>query len=311
MFPSFSLKNFDNINKISHSINLESNIVSFFDFGTLLISGYQNVYFNSTDYAGRPVGTLKPVISYQFGSGRVWEAYRTNWAWENGSGINPIDVTGVYINGSFYEFGRNDHVDYRHGQVIFSSGLSTSSLVKCSYSPKTIFWDVSTSPWHRELLTETYKYSAFDVSGIGSGIRNTLTSHRIPLPAVIVEVTTHNGFEPYQLGGGHYYNPKINFYIYAENQVQKKLITDLICSQNNHSFLGADFERIRQNNEFPYDSYGQLKSDAKTFPELQAAFPWNVRPITFENLEGIDVPYVPGVYRAVVTGNCNLVLFGV
>lgn len=309
MNPAFQLKNFTTINQISHSINLEHNIAQFFDYGTLLISGYQNIYFNSTDYAGRPIGTLKPMESRQYSSGKVWEAYRTNWAWQSGSGINPVNISGIYINGVFTTSGFN--VDYLHGQIVLDSGISTSSLVKCSYSPKTIFWDVSTSPWHRELLTETYKYSAFDASGIGSGIRNVLTNHRIQLPAVIVEVSKENNFEPYMLGGGSFYNPKVNFYIYAENQEHCKFITDLISSQNEHSFLGTDFEQVRQNNQFPYTHYGFLRSGAKTLPQLQAAYPWNVKPINFENLEGHNIPYTPGVYRALVTGNCNLVLLGV
>jgi hypothetical protein len=61
----------------------------------------QNIYFNSTDYRGNEIGKLKPAISYQYSSGKVWEAYRGNWAWESGSGINPVDITGVYVNGVF------------------------------------------------------------------------------------------------------------------------------------------------------------------------------------------------------------------
>ena len=304
--PAFRLKNFDNLNQIPHSINLENNIAAFFDYACLLSSGYQNIYFNSIDYAGNSVGTLKLAPSRQYASGKVWEGYRTNWAWENNSGINSVDISGIYINNVFTTSGFN--VDYKHGQVIFDSPISTSSLVKCSFTSKNIFWDVSTSPWFRELTTETFKYSHFDANGIGSGIRNVLTNHRIQLPAVIVEVTTENHFVPYMLGGGSFYNPRVNFYIFAENQQQKKLITDIICSQNEGSFLGTNFEAVRQAGDFPYTNYGFLRSGAKEYPELQANYPWNVKPITFEGLEGQNVPYVPGVYRSLVTGHCNLVL---
>ncbi len=309
MNPAFTLKGFETLNQIPHSMNLEQNIAAFFDYGCLLSSGSQHIYFNSTDYAGNQVGTLKPAPHKQYQMGRVWQGYRTNWAWESNSGINSVDISGVYINGTFVTSGFN--VDYKHGQIVFDSPIGLSSLVKCSYSAKTIFWDVSTVPWFRELMAETYKYSNFDAHGIGSGIRNTITNRNVQLPAVIVEVTSENNFEPLMLGGGSWYNPRVNFYVFAENQQQKKLITDLICNQNMHSFIGTDFEQVRQNSAFPYNQYGFLVSGAKELPELQNSYPWNVKPITFENKEGQDVKYVPNVYRSVVTCTCNLILYSV
>jgi len=306
MNPAYTLKNVNTLNHFSYSMNLERNIVDFFNFASLLASGYQNVYFNSTDYAGKQIGKLKPAISYQYASGRVWEAYRGNWAWESGSGINPIDITGVYVNGVFSGGGFN--VDYKHGQIIFDSGIPTTSTVRCSYSPKTINWVTSDSTWFRELVTETYNYEAFDAVGIGSGIRSVVNNHRIQLPAVVVEVSPENNFEPYQLGGGHWYNPRVYFHIYAESPDQNKLIKDIICSQNDHSFLGIDYNKIASSGDSPFNAYGFLNSGAKTFPELYGYYPWNVKPITFEDMEGTDVPYVPSIYRCLVKGNCNLVL---
>ena len=309
MNPAYQLKGITNLNHYSFSMNLERNIVSFFDYGCLLASGYQNIYFNSTDYRGNEIGKLKPAISYQYSSGKVWEAYRSNWVWESGSGITPVAITGVYVNGVFS--GSGFDVNYKNGQIVFNTGIPTSSTVKCSYSPKTINWLSSDSTWFRELVAETYNYDAFDDVGIGSGIRSVINNHRVQLPAVVVEVSTENNFEPYQLGGGHWYNPKVFFHVFAETPDQKKLIKDIISSQNQHSFLGVDFNKIAASGDFPMNSYGFLNSGAKTFPDLYNNYPWNVKPITFENLNGKDIPFVPNIYRCLVIGNCNLVLYSV
>lgn len=310
MNPAFSLKGFTSLNQFSHSMNLERNLAMFFDYGCMGISGYQNIYYNTTQN-GYPLGKLKPADSEQYARGRVWEGYRTNWAWEADSNLSSgisgiISITGVYVNGGFTGSGFN--VDYKKGQIIFDSGISTTATVKASFSAKSIYWDTADSTWWKELVTETYNYQAFDNAGIGSGIRSVMNNHRIPLPAVIIEVTTTNNFKPYQLGGGSWYNPTVNFYIYAENPDQKKLITDLICSQNDHSFLGVDFNSMSAANDRPFTPYGFLASGAKTFAELQPLYSWNVKPITFENLNGLDIPFAPPVYRGLVRGNMNLVL---
>lgn len=309
MNPGFRLKGFPTLNQYSPSMNLERNVVAFFDYACLQSSGYQNIYYNSTDYNGQPIGKLKCCPDRKYASGRVWEAYRGNWVWESGSGVNSINVSGVYVNGVYSGSGFN--VDYRHGQIIFNSAIPTNSDVRCSYSPKSIYWDTTDSLWFREFVTETYDYSAFDGAAIGSGIRSALNNHRIQLPAVIVSITPESNLEPYQLGGGSWYNPRVEFHIFAENSDQKSLLTDIIIGQNEHSFLGMDFNLMVAANDQPMTPYGFLNSGAKNFPNLQALYPWNVKPITFTNLDGKDIPYVSNTFRALVYGNCNLVLLSI
>lgn len=305
MNPSYYLKGFNNLNQFSHSINLEKNICVFFDFACLLSSGYQN-FVNGTSYLGSNLGTLKCSTSRQYASGRVWEGFRSNWVWESGSGINPVNISGVYINGVFTTSGFN--VDYRRGQIVLDTAISTSSTVQASFSSKSIYWDTTASPWYREFITETYRYDKQLTDGIGSGIRNVLADHRIQLPAVIVEVTTTNNFEPYQLGGGSWYKPMINFHVFAENFDQKKQIVDIISAQNEHSFLGVDFNKVYQARDFPTNQFNFVNSGAKLLPQMQALYPWEVKPISFEDLQGRDLEYTPPLYRSLVYGKANLIL---
>lgn len=308
MNPAFRLKNVSSLNEYSHSMNLERNLVMFFDYGCVAISGFQNIYFNTT-FNGASLGQLKPANSAQYpsttSSVRAWEGFRTNWVW----GGTGIDISGVYINGTFTTSGFN--INYKNGQVILDSGIASTSTVKCSFSTKSVYWDAADAPWYRELMTETYKYSAFDEAGIGSGIRNIVTERRIPLPAVIVRVSTSNNFYPYQIGGGSWYKPDISFHIFTETPDQRKKLVDIISSQNGHSFLGTDFNKAVANNAFPFNSYGFLVSGAKTFEQLQPLYPWQVRPISFENLNGVDIVSHPSIYTALVKGNACLVLDGV
>lgn len=305
MIPGYSLKGFPNINQVTHSINLERNLCMFFDFGCLLSSGYQN-FIRGTNFAGQSLGTLRPAESRQYSSGKVWEGFRSNWVWESGSGINPVSTSGIYINGVFTTSGFN--IDWKRGQIVLNSGISTSSTVEASFTSKSIYWDTSECQWYREMITETYNYPQFTNAGIGSGIRNILSDHRVQLPAVIVEVTTNNNLQPYQIGGGSWYKPEIWFHIFAENNNQKKMIVDIISSQNEASFLGVDFNKVTQSGLYPYNQYNFLNSGAKTFPSLQNSCPWDVKPISLENLEGREFSYVPPLYRASVVGNANLIL---
>lgn len=308
MYPGFSLKNITTLDQYSHSMNLERNIAMFFDFGCLLISGYQNFY-NGTPFLGQTLGNLRPAKSQQYALGRVWEGFRSNWVWESGSGIYPINISGIYINNVFTTSGFN--IDWKRGQVILDSGIPVTSTVKASFSAKTIHWDTADCAWFRQVVAETSKYDQFNADGIGSGIRTVMNDHRIQPPAVIVEVTTQSNLEPYQLGGGSWYNPTIKFHIFTENPDNKKLVTDLICSQNTHSFLGTDFNKIRTANDAPYTPYNFLSSGAKILPHLQSLYPWDVKPISFENLEGREMSYVPGIYRSMVIGNAKMILYGI
>lgn len=309
--PTFSIKGVNAINEYTPSMNLERNITMYFDYSTVKISGFGNITYNASGSYGGNLSKLNSVNSYQYGTGRVWEGYRNNWVWENiesGFATNAVNISGIYTNGTYQTSGYV--IDYKYGQVIFNSGIPTGTDIRCSYSSKSIWWDTADSKWFRELITETARKDVFDANGIGSGIRNVITNHRIQLPAVIVEVTSKTDFSKpgYQLGGGQWFRPTVLFHIFAENADQKKYLTDLITNQNEGSFLGVDFNKVRASGDQPFDGFNILKNTAKTMPQLYNLYPWQVKPITFKNMTGIDVPYVPDIYRALVRCDMELVL---
>jgi hypothetical protein len=307
MNPRFTLKGIDGINKYTPSMNLERNLVMYFDYGSIALGAFGNIPYNSSGVHGENLGKLNPVLSYQYGSGKVWEGYRNNWVWESGyAGRQPVNISGIYVNNVFSTTGYN--VDYRNGQVILDSGRTANTNVRCSFSSKTIWWDQADSKCFKDLINESFRKDLFDATGIGSGIRTVLTNHRVQLPAVFIEVTSDVEFEGYQLGGGQYFRPLVNFYIFAENADQKKFLTDLITNQNEGSFRGVDFNGIRSSGDYIYNASGFLNSGAKTMPNLYNSYPWGVSTITFLGMRGVDIPYVPDLFRALIKCRCELVL---
>src|SRR5688572_14147150 len=77
------------------------------------------------------------------GEGRVYEGMGPGWIWENdinpiGGGDRPIIASGVLVNHVFYPAntpGPYQHkIDFKHGRVVFASGVAKNALVECQYT---------------------------------------------------------------------------------------------------------------------------------------------------------------------------------
>jgi hypothetical protein len=104
--PSYTrLKGVTDVSQSTLCDQLESNIIEFFNWGMLCIGGFNNVQIGAASGAyGGDMSRLRPVSDPNYINGQVWEGFRQDWVWQSGIEyvVQPIPVSGVYINSVFY-----------------------------------------------------------------------------------------------------------------------------------------------------------------------------------------------------------------
>lgn len=244
---------------------VESNIISFFDWGFTDCGGYTNVYINISGGYG-DFARLKPANDLNFSSGRVWEGIRGNWVWESGLAYGtPIRISGVYVNNVYTTSGYQ--IDYPNGRVIFNNPISTSSIVKLNHSYKEVqVTSCRDNPLFKQVQ---YRSRKPDETGflISSGNYTGYATNKINLPTVSVEVISR-GNSPYQLGGGKYSNYTVKFHILGESDFEVKRISDLLVNQEEKTIFAYDLDSMALANAFPLNFNGTLASGAKCYPDL-------------------------------------------
>lgn len=125
---------------------LVDNFVNFYDWGLLDKGGFYNIDIPQSGIYGGDRHQLRLVDSPNYTDGQVWEGYRQNWVWEGAGNIDgvteqPIDISGVFVDGAFYATGnvtKPFYIDYPEGRVVFDSAESTTSQVELAYSHKRV-----------------------------------------------------------------------------------------------------------------------------------------------------------------------------
>lgn len=266
-----SFKGSLNIGESSLNEAIESNIVSYIDWGMLQLGAFNNVRIESSGAFGGSLARLRPVDDPRYAAGRVWESYRKNWVWESGvsAAQPPIAVSGIYVNNSFLPNGSGYYINYINGQVIFNSGISINSNVKVEYSYKWV--DVLGSEsvsWFRKSQTRSFRLDD-ETFIVNSGNWSDLAETRLQLPFIAVEVVG-KGYEGYQIGGGQWVRPDILLHIVAEDSSTAKKIASILSEQNESSIFLYDLNRMQSQNKFPLNGRGELVDATLSYPTLIA-----------------------------------------
>src|SRR5574339_24267 len=140
------LKGITNIGETLLMNEVEHNLKAFLDWSLLNSAGaWTDVRIPTSGIHGNNFHTLRPVVDPTYNDGQVWETVRSDWVWETGvnygTGINPIDISGVYVNGTFYQTGNvlfGHYYDYPLGRVIFTGSIPTGSVGTMEYSYRDI-----------------------------------------------------------------------------------------------------------------------------------------------------------------------------
>lgn len=265
-----SFKGYTNIGEFSITEAIETNLVSYIDWGFLQLGAFFNIEIPSSGAYGGTRHKLRPVNDPRYTNGQVWEAYRKNWVWESGLSTDPVAISGIFVDGAFQARHDGYYINYKNGQVIFDTAIDQSSDVQLEYSHKWI--DVvkaDSVPWFRKGQTRSFRpdnrlYIA------NSGAWSDLADNRLQLPAVAVEAVGKD-YQGFQLGSSQYARTDVVLHIIAEDSSTAKRLASVLAEQSESDIYMYDPDLLVTQNRFPLDYRGEIASGAVCYPDLIAA----------------------------------------
>lgn len=226
--------------------------------------------------------------------------------------IQPIGISGVYINGDFHETSSSGtyahYIDYVNGKIVFANPVDTSDEVRMEYSYKYVNFETSQSDWFKQVMFDSFKPDdSFLISA--SGAWSILSETRTQLPTVVVQVTPRKTFQGMQIGGGQRIRQEVVFNIYCENTWDRNTLLDIITYQNQKTIFSFDKNLIAEQNKMTFNDNGSLSDNAMNYPEMVAptgdgGFFW--KRISFDNMTGQDISSNPPLFRATVKTTCEI-----
>jgi hypothetical protein len=267
-----NFKGYTNISEPSITEAIEDNVVEYINWGFLKLGAYYNISIPTEGTYGGNMHQLRSVSDPRYTNGQVWEANRKNWVWE--SGVNrsedPIAISGVFVNDTFLPRGSGYHINYKYGQIIFDTAISTSSTVKLEYATKWIDTvNAEDVPWLRKTQSRSWRMD--DASYVAnSGDWAILAEQRLQMPVVAIEAVGGD-YEGYQLGGGQYSHNRVIIHVIAENPRTATRLARVLADQSESTIFLYDPEKMAEDNRFPLDHRGEVASGALCYPDLVAA----------------------------------------
>jgi hypothetical protein len=259
---------------------LLDNFVTFFDWGLIDKSGFNNVVSPASGMYGGDKTVLRMANDPNYQSGQVWQGFRENWIWETGvsTTTQPISVSGVYVNNTFLPYVYNSssgnyigngptgyRIDFPNGRVIFNSPLPSTSTVKLNYSYKWVKVDrAEGTPFFRQIQSSDFRIDTNFLTGSGDWVQ--LGQTRVQLPAIFVEVVPNRTYQPYQLGGGQWANTDIVFYVMSLRESDCSNLLNIISYQNDRFIRLFDSNIISRSGAYPVSFKGDLINRKYTYP---------------------------------------------
>lgn len=254
---------------------LKTNFKYFLDWAFVDIGAYFNVNIPQSGAYGGDESRLIPIRDRRRSRSsatatRVWEGFRGNWVWESGveQPTQPIQVSGVYVDGVFQALGDGHYVDYINGRVIFDTAVPTTSTVTAEYSFKIVnVLDANDIPWFRNTQFESFRIDTNKDYNYASGERANLGEVKVELPAVAVEVGGGD-YRPFQIGGGQYAYTDIVLHVIGENGSDVDKIADILADQSLKTFYLFNPDQVSESGAWPLNYQGAIASGAKTYPDM-------------------------------------------
>lgn len=266
----------------------------------------------SGSYYDNTESQLHSVEDERYEQGRVWEGAGREWVWESGivvpSGeIEPFRVSGVYIDGTFYDQISNSggtfghHIDYQHGRIIFDKPQNPDSTVEAEFVTRQIQVGFADTPEFQEIMLGAVEEFEQDITPSGTPSRE----HQVWLPAVFIEMDTGRQ-RGLQLGGGQIKTRIIHFHIFADNPGDRNLLRDWLDFQSRAAFFVADLNQIA----WPFDQYGDIVPGITNWIDIINTYPWKkirIQNATSRNINSLNTK----LFRARVTFEVEIDVGGI
>lgn len=238
----------------------------------LNIGAFTNVTIPTSGAYGGNFHRLYPVETPYYNDGQVWEASRSHWVFENDlNNYDPIRVSGVYIDGVFNPttgIANEHYINYRDGQIVFTSGIDINSTVECEYSFKNVQIFTDDCPWFKDVMSNSLRVDLSDHLTRASGDYATLSQNRVQLPAIIIQPLTNVSLVGRELGG---YNKRFQdmlLHIIGEHPWQKTSIVDDLINQKNATYYIYDRDKALSSGVFPLDYKGALNTGGLMYNDI-------------------------------------------
>jgi hypothetical protein len=307
-----TFRHISNIGDVQFTDRLANSAVAWMNDAFLNIGGFTSLSgTHSLPYGGSPT-RLRYVNDLNFSSGQVWEGYRQNWVYETNVeyAYQPISISGVYVGGIFRPttgVGPYAHsINYPYGQVVFTSGISISSVVTCEHSFRDVNVYTNDVPWFREVMFGSMRPDNAHFLQNGSGIWHTLAQNRVQLPALIVEPTSNVSFRGRELGGTNIRYQAVLIHVLAETPSNKNALADILLNQKDQVFFTIDYDLATLSGVLPLDYRGMKRESGLNYGVLMAdGRGYRHRRATIVDCDSVEIASEP-LFRSVVRWTCEV-----
>lgn len=262
---------------------IENNLKSFLEWGLLNIGAFINVSIAQSNIYGNNQSILKPTSDPNFTDGQIWQTMRKDWVWEDTiqfSGVSPsgyiepILISGIYINNTFYPEGSGgptyDYtIDYINSRIVFDNAISTSTNIKMEYSYRWAqIYTYDHAKWWQQLQYRTDD-NALHFNQISQGDFSLFSNNRIQLPSIIIESVPRGMSRPFRIGDKSLImNQEILLHIISENRHDRNMLIDILRLQQDKVINMYDTNTVIKNGVYPYNIDGSLNPSRLRYDEL-------------------------------------------
>lgn len=250
--------------------HLQDNLCTFLDWSLLGLGNFYSAYLGTNmPYGGNPA-TLRLSEDPRYTQGCVWEGFRQNWVWENNpdSPVQPINISGIYVNGNFMPTGTNYNISYPQGRVIFNNAIPTNSVVQVEHSYRYYNIYPANVQWFRNIMQGSLRLDDLQFSQYGSGIWSILPESRVQLPAVVIESLPDRQSYGKGLGGGQFLTQQVLFHVFGQTPDSRNNMLDILTYQSEKRFFMYDKNACARSGVYPLNQYGYLVNQSYNFPYL-------------------------------------------
>ncbi len=280
--PYKKFKSVTSFNETQLTENIEDNLLHFFRWSFLQIGCWQDVTIPESGWDGGDFSLLTPVTDPSYEDYQVYETPKLDLVYESGvdfNDANPIQISGVWINGDLYGPGFDEShpyfIDYANGRVVFDDPLDETDEVKMNYSYRTVSVQMcEDSPMWKEIQYGSLRVEDSHVLDKDKGGWTAIPAiRRQQLPAVFIEAIPVGSQKPYELGaGGHLVYRDFLLHVVSEDRRLRNRITDILASEEEHMLWIWDSNDISLA-DWPLD-YRGMAGTGLMYPELIDKYKW-------------------------------------
>ena len=256
-------------------------------------------------------------------AGQIWQTRRKDWVYESGvnyigrdsSVYNPIQISGIYVNSTFYSTGNATlpyFLDYPNGRVTFTNGpISTSAIVTMNYSYRNVqIYRSDQTPWWKTLQYNTTDspQSQFQQDP-RTGDWSIGVFHRIQLPAIMVEALPNIKSRGYELGNGALWlHQDVLYHVLADDAITRNNIASILNLQTDRDIFFFDTNIVNQSGTWPINYMGSLINTNKypDFANPTGVYAW--KKVALINTRGAEIESInPNLYESVTRTTLEMV----